>query len=864
MIVAASGATASAAGGTAVRLGVRLKTILPPRRRRTRPLPLLERFRHFRTIGAANNAFLETLGALAERSRALLPVQVGTVMAAYESLTGTVQVMVEHLVAMSGGRYRSLRVRFEELERDLGAQVLGLRAIEYGPLVMWPGEGAPLRAEEVGPKAARLDAVRRQTRMRVPPFFVVSIYGYRLFLEATGIHDLAAERFLTLDLRDGEEVAAAAEALRRAVMEAEVPEALAAELRAAYHRLVAEHPSPYGVAVRSSSVVEDSLSSFAGQFSSVLNVTEGGLLEAYKTVVASKFGVGALRYAAARGILHQEMAMPVLVMAMVPAEVSGVVYSRDPRCEGCALVTAVRGLAQPIVEGRVVPDRIVVARRGPTRVVEVTPGSRGTALRCNPGGGLVALAEGEERSAPALAEDDAVWVADHAWVLEERFGTPQDVEWAMDGDGTVFIVQARPLAMAPPAAGAPPPASAAPPLLTALPAAGGVACGVVTRLSSLDRLGDVPDGAVLVVPASDPRLAEVVLRVAAIIAESGSPTGHMATVAREFGVPCLVGAGEGAAQLREGEVVTVDGWRGQVFAGEVRELLAAAPPPQIRPPERDAAHQALVRLLEAVAPLTLTDPEAPTFRPANCATLHDVARFVHQVSMAEMFGIDTLAPRERRAARRLAWKVPSEVLVLDLGGGLAPGSGREVRLEEIVSAPLRALVEGMTDPRLRLTGPVGFDLKGFMSVVVRSAADDQRYGEPSYVLCATDYVHFASRLAYHFATVDAVAGSLLNENYVRFLFHGGAAVAERREHRAYFLATVLAGHGFSVCQSGDRVEAWLRKRPAEAILAGLVVLGRLMMASRQLDMVMVSRATADHFARAFLAGDVGFETVRDG
>lgn len=843
-----------------MRLGVRLNRILPPRRRAT-PLPVMERFRHFRTIGAANNSFLETLGVLTERSRALIPVHVGTVIAAYESLTGTVQVMVEHLVAMSGGRYRSLRVRLEQLERDLGAQVLGLRPIEYGPLIMWPGGKVPLRPEEVGPKAARLDTVMRQTRMRVPPFFVVSVYGYRIFLEATGIHDLASERFLTLDLQNGEEVAATAAALRRAVMEAEVPPALAGELLAAYRKLVAAHPSPYGVAVRSSSVVEDSLSSFAGQFESVLNVDESRLLEAYKSVVASKFGMSALRYAAARGILHQEMAMPVLVMAMVPATVSGVAYSRDPQCEDCALVTAVRGLAQPIAEGRVVPDRMLVARRGPTRVVEVTPGSRGTALRCRPGSGLVAVPEAGEANAPALADEEAVWVADHAWVLEERFGTPQDVEWAMDSDGTVFVVQARPLAVAT-AAGSPLATCTALPLLTALPAAGGVACGPVARLTSLDRLGSVPDGAVLVVPASDPRLAEVVLRVAAIVAESGSPTGHMATVAREFGVPCLVGAGEGAARLREGEVVTVDGWRGQVLAGEVQELLAALPPPEARPVERDAARETLARLLEAVTPLTLTDPEAPTFRPASCATLHDVARFVHQVSMAEMFGIDTLAPRERRAARRLAWKVPSEVLVLDLGGGLAPGTGREVRPEEILSAPLRALVEGMTDPRLRVAGPVGFDLKGFMSVVVRSAADDQRYGEPSYVLCAADYLHFASRLAYHFATVDAVAGNLLNENYARFLFHGGAAVAARREHRAYFLATVLAGHGFSVRQSGDRVEAWLRKRPADAILGGLVVLGRLMMASRQLDMVMVSRATAEHFAQAFLAGDVGFETVR--
>jgi pyruvate,water dikinase len=149
-----------------------------------------------------------------------------------------------------------------------------------------------------------------------------------------------------------------------------------------------------------------------------------------------------------------------------------------------------------------------------------------------------------------------------------------------------------------------------------------------------------------------------------------------------------------------------------------------------------------------------------------------------------------------------------------------------------------------------------------MSVVVRSAADDQRYGEPSYALCSRDYAHFASRLAYHFATVDAICGSLVNENYARFLFFGGAAVAERRELRAHFLATVLRYNSFAVKHLGDRVEAVLAKRGAEQIEESLVMLGRLMVASRHLDMVMENRSTAEALAQAFLSGDFGFERVR--
>jgi pyruvate,water dikinase len=232
--------------------------------------------------------------------------------------------------------------------------------------------------------------------------------------------------------------------------------------------------------------------------------------------------------------------------------------------------------------------------------------------------------------------------------------------------------------------------------------------------------------------------------------------------------------------------------------------------------------------------------------------------------MAAMFAINEISARERRETRRLRWSIPMEVLVLDLGGGLAEEPGRVIEPKDIASIPFVALVEGMTDPRLRWSGPVGFDLKGFMSVVVRSAADDQRYGEPTYAICSREYVHFSARLAYHFATVDAMCTPAENQNYARFVFFGGAAVAERREWRAHFLALVLKHNGFEVTRVRDRVEAVLGKRGAAAVEESLVLLGRLMAATRHLDMVMDSQATAEAFAASFLSGDFGFELVRQG
>ncbi len=842
----------------------RLRRALAQRRARRQQVTVAERLSHFRAIGAANDAFLRALAALQQKVDDGVVPAMSTVVTACDMLAAPVETMAKSLVAMSGGRYRSLLATFAGLEQQLNLEVLKSRPIEFGPLVVWPGDADAARAAVVGPKAARLAEVAASAGARVPPFFTVSVRAFEQFMEATGVQDLVNEMLWSSDLTDSHALRSFSEVATAAVLGAEVPPQLRAELAAAFRRLQRDSPGMVAVAVRSSAVVEDAESSFAGQFESVLNVREDGLLDAYKRVVASKYGTEALTYAISRGFIDDDVTMPVLVMAMVPARAAGVAYTRAPDRPECAMVTAVPGLAQSLVDGRVIPDTFLVQEH-PPRVVEASPGLRSFTLRCAAGSGVV---EERDDGAGALAidEDAARGIARTAWMLERYFGVPQDVEWAIDEGGLLYVVQTRPLhisGMHAQGAGEDARVEGYRVLVRAATrASAGVAAGRVFRLADPARGGDVPDGAVLVVPITSPRLAGVMGRVAAVVAEAGSPTGHMATVAREFEVPCVVGAPAVMGALQDGQVVTVDGWTGTVYEGEVGELLRSAAAHGSARKRRDGVSESMRRLLEMVAPLTLTDPDSPSFRPSSCRTLHDVARFVHQRAMVEMFEIERLTAKERRSTKRLRWNVPMELVLLDLGGGLAPYSGRSLPLQYVNSVPLLALIEGMTDSRLRWSGPVGFDLRGFMSVVVRSAADDQRYGEPSYALCAKDYVHFSSRLAYHFATADSVCGELVNENYARFLFHGGAAVAQRREWRAHFLATVLRENSFAVKHAGDRVEAVLAKRAADEIEDALVMLGRLMVASRHLDMLMEARSAAEMFAEAFLAGDFAFESVR--
>ncbi len=837
------------------------------RRRRAQPVSPSAKFAHFRAVGAANDAFLNALAGLSERHRRSGPLAMGTVVSAYETLSATLETMVKELNAMGGGRYEGLLARSATIAREIEQDVLKDHAIQYGPLVVWPEDADAVRPQVVGPKSARLAEILRTSSYRVPPFFVVTVYGYRAFVEATGLQDLVQEILWSSDLADPRSLRAACETIRRASLEATVPPQLAGALWVAALKLRERSPAHPGLAVRSSAVVEDTAASFAGQFDSVLNVREADILEAYKQVVASKYRPETVQYALASGFLDPDVEMPVLVMPMIEPASSGVAYSREPENPDQSLITAVRGLAQPIVEGRVIPDRFRIAREDARAAIEVAPGVQTIQTRCRPNGGIVEVSpDPTDVGGVALSEDAARMVAHAAWALERHFGAPQDVEWVIDRSGSLCIVQSRSVGL-PFLEERPGPDRRALHgyrilLRGALSASRGAASGRVHHRTDLSSDEEIPEGIVLVVPHAPPRLAGLIRRVAAIVSVAGSPTGHMATVAREVGVPCLVGAENAFAVLPPGTLVTVDGWEGTVYEGELRELLSV--PGRRATPEAgdDPVRGVVGRLLARVAPLTLTDPDSPEFRADNCQTLHDIARFVHQRSMAEMFEVSGLSRQERGRARSLAWRIPMEVLLVDLGGGLADTGTRSVPPEKILSVPLLALVEGMTDPRLRWAGPVGFDLRGFMSVVVRSTADDQRYGEAAFALCARDFVHFSSRLAYHFATVEASCGESLNENFIRFVFFGGAAAAERREWRAHFLGSVLRQNRFRVKQVGDRVEGVFAKHPAAAVEEALVMLGRLMLAARQLDMFMESRAAADTFAESFLAGDYGFQCVR--
>ena len=384
----------------------------------------------------------------------------------------------------------------------------------------------------------------------------------------------------------------------------------------------------------------------------------------------------------------------------------------------------------------------------------------------------------------------------------------------------------------------------------------GAAAGPVFRLYGDRSLAEVPPGAVLVAPRTTPQLAPVLPRVAALVTDVGSTTGHLALVAREYGIPALVDTMRAGELLPEGEVVTVDAYHGKVYRGRVEELLryqTRKTPHLLQSP----LYEKLRAVVDLVVPLNLVDRRSPDFRPENCRTYHDITRFAHEKAIQGMFGLMDGVEEGRFPALRLLkldTALPLNLHLIDLGGGLATHV-TPVPPESITSPPMRALWRGISHPGITWAGPVPVSVGGFLHVLAQTAIrPPERFWDKTYAIVAANYVNYSCRLGYHFATVDSFCGPVADDNFINFAFKGGAADEPRRVRRAKLIAIVLERLGFELEVFKDVVRARFRKRPCAENEERLDLLGRLMAYVRQMDMVMSDDSKIYLLAERFLAG----------
>ncbi|MFH1058470.1 MAG: PEP/pyruvate-binding domain-containing protein [Pseudomonadota bacterium] len=830
------------------------------------------RFREFKYLLRANN---EVLAIIAEIENRLLDggaVGLDFIRSRYIAASAKVYKMVRHLGRLSGDRYPGLLTAFDVIRHDIDD-------------ILAPGEGVgelalPLRLVEraqghlVGNKAANLAQIAR-SGLPVCDGFAITTDSFRRFLAFSGLDGQVRQEVMLLEDASYQGLSEASRRLQEKVCRAPLPPELMDAVEEAAGDLYDRLGGETLLSLRSSAVGEDSETSFAGQYTSVLGVGPAELEAAYRQVLTSLYSPQAIMYRRKNGLKDEDAEMAVLAQELLDPVVSGVLYTRDPLAgsSGQLIISAVYGLGLGLVDGSVTPDVYRVARGQPLRLAASEAGDKASRVRPGLSGVQVEAVDPEQAGRLALAPEQVLELARLGLSLEKEFGRPQDVEWALTSDARFLILQSRPLQLLdsdPDRAAVRAPGET--PLLeggqTASPGAG---AGPVHPVRTEADLAGFPDGAVLVAKNSSPAFAAVLHRAAAVVTEVGGVTGHMASLAREFAVPAVVGCPGALNALAAGRLVTVDAGGRRVYPGRIESLLKATGPQAAESQGAAKVKPSWHRAAQLITPLTLTDPQSPGFAPARCATFHDLIRFVHEKSFHEMFVLgDRIGHAASGQARRVGHKLPFELWVIDLGGGIREGAGNLVWLEDVVSSPGRAFMDGLLDPAIAWDRPRPVSLKGLASVFSSSLLTQpqdgkvREMGQKAYAIVSGDYLNFNSRVGYHFAALDSFCGPNQNDNYVSFRFVGGAATEDRRVLRGELIVQILGELGFVVERTGDAVSAFLKKYDQEACLEQLRALGRLVLFTRQMDMLMHDRRMVDWLARAFREGNYNLDTAPAG
>ena len=500
-----------------------------------------------------------------------------------------------------------------------------------------------------GGKGANLGELER-AGLPVPDGFVVGAPAYAAFLTQTGLRERLAELLDSVNVEDTAALRAASAAAQALFDQTPIPEPLATEIRSAYEQLAGEDRASADsipVAVRSSATAEDTnATSFAGMNETFLNIRgAGAVIDAVRRCWRSLFGARTIYYRGVNGFAQADMDIAVVVQRQVESTRAGVMFTVNPATgqRDELVIEGSFGLGEAVVSGSVSPDRYVVEKTTlAIRRREVH--HKDLMIEFAPVGGTVQRTLSEAQALlPVLSDDEVVAVAELGRRIEEHYGSPQDTEWAFDPDGSLWMLQSRPIttlrdeALVDTAASAPSEPQAV--LLRGLGGAPGSASGAARVLTSLDEAERLSDGDVLVTHMTSPDWLPLLRRAAAVVTDSGGMTCHAAIVSRELGIPCVVGTGEATRKLRDGEVVTVDATRGVVLEG----ARASEPAPAFSGGQAAGAMPAAPAVPGAGAPATATQILVNLSEPSQVARVKGLPVNGVGLLRAEMMVLEALA-----------------------------------------------------------------------------------------------------------------------------------------------------------------------------------------------------------------------------
>ncbi|MFZ2198879.1 MAG: PEP/pyruvate-binding domain-containing protein, partial [Thermodesulfovibrionales bacterium] len=651
------------------------------------------KYRFFKTLLSHNHAALNALAVMEQQYYSGRTFSLASVRIKYEELLEAVFGVVHALEALTGKQSVALAHTVHEIDKMISEDFMPKFTFSGSDIVLPFDEITQDLKPMVGSKATNLALIRNNLKLSVPEGFAITAFAFEQFMKENSLSAPIARELARISSDFLEEIEKAGSAIQSMILNADVPDDIVAPLQKAYRGLEAKSHKGVLIAMRSSAIGEDTEATFAGQYATVLNVSEENILEAYKTVVASKYSAKAISYRMRYGLADSDTPMCVVGMVMLNPRSSGVVYTRNyvSNSADTMEITSLWGLGEQLVDGSASSDMFTVDRETRT-VLKRDISRKDNRMAPNAGDGIrLEQVPEDEKEISSLDDSAIIALCNYGLMLEEYFGGPQDIEWAMDNTGKLFIVQSRPLNMSP----SPADHAAVPIDLTKYQviisggraASSGIAVGRVFNTTGRDALTGLAGDEILVARTASPDYAAVIGKVRGIITDIGSPASHLASVAREFSIPALFDIQSATSLLVDGEVVTLAADSATVYKGIVDELVNDIRPLK-QPIFESPVHRKMRGILDKLAPLNLTDPQDPVFAPEGCKTFHDIIRFTHEHGMKAMFGLTDETDEIRSI--RLTAKIPLTLNLIDLGGGLKEGltTCHEVTPEHIESFPM--------------------------------------------------------------------------------------------------------------------------------------------------------------------------------